>query len=186
MGCTVSLISVFHFTFHVEPRSQTAYLIRIVALQTNAHRDSLLYLHEIARGIVLRNQGESRSRGIGNRFHYPSVDHARNRIGREGDFRPLPDVRKLGFPVIGDDPKVAVVHDVHHRLSGLYQLALMDILTSRHPVAGGNDDRIGQVQPGQVYTAACARRMAASFCPSLRICSSLDSEVECFIRNICS
>ena len=62
MGCTVSLISVFHFTFHVEARSQTAYLVRVVALQTNAHRDSLLYLHEIARGIVLRNQGESRSR----------------------------------------------------------------------------------------------------------------------------
>ena len=56
MGCAVPLISVFHFTFYIEPCPQSAHFVGIIALQADANGHSLLHFYEISGSIVLWNQ----------------------------------------------------------------------------------------------------------------------------------
>lgn len=81
--------SILHFTFYIESGSQAVHLFRFIALQADADGDPLLHFYEITRGIILRYEGKSRSRGIRYGFHYTSIYNARNGIGRKSDFRPL-------------------------------------------------------------------------------------------------
>lgn len=135
-------ISVFHFTFHIESGTQQFQLVGTVSLQADTHRHTLFHLHEVTRSIVLRDEGESRSGSVGNRFHHTRVGHTRHGIGGKRYLVALLDVGKLRFTIVGNHPQIAAVYDVHHGLSRLHQLTFVDVFSSRHAVAGSHDDRI--------------------------------------------
>ena len=84
--CTASLISILHFAFHIEPGSQASDFFCAISLQTDADGNPLFHFHEIACGIVLRDEGKSRSRGIGYGLYYAFIRYARHGIRRKGDF----------------------------------------------------------------------------------------------------
>lgn len=151
VGRVAALISVFYLTFYVEARFQLADVVRVVALQTDADRNSLLDFYKIARGIILWYGGKGGPRGIGYGLNHPFIDNPGNGIGSKGDFCPFSDVGKLGLPVVGNDPKVAVVYNVHHRLAWLDQLAFMNVFVPCNAIASSEDNGIGKVQAGQFH-----------------------------------
>ncbi len=91
-------MSILHFTFHIESGSQAAHFVCIIVLQTDANRNPLLYLDEVARGIVLRYEGKGSSRSIGYGLHYTFIDYARNGIGRKGDRRTFFNMGEAASP----------------------------------------------------------------------------------------
>ena len=65
------------------------------------------------------------------------------------------DAVHLGFTIIGYHPYIVVIHDAGEHLTRLYQLSLVNILSSHHAIAGCHDYGIGKVEASQIELCLC-------------------------------
>lgn len=129
--------------FNVQSGTEQGYLFRVVVLgQGDAHRHSLLNLHEVAGGIIYRNHRVGIAGCSREGFYLAVENNIRNSIGSKLHLLAHADTIHLGFTIVGHHPYIVIIHDAGKHLSRLYQLSFVDILSSHHTVAGCHDDGV--------------------------------------------
>ena len=139
------------FAFDIQPRAQPLQVGGTVRVREHDFDgDALLHLDEVARGVVLRDEGVLGAGRLGERLHEPLVGHARDGVDADADLHALGKVGGLRLPVVGYHPDVVVVHHGEEHLTGLHELSLLHGTARGDPVAGGGDDGVGEVEACQV------------------------------------
>jgi hypothetical protein len=134
-------------------RERPARIQRIV--EHDLDRNALHHLDVVSRGILRRQQAEGRAAAA-----LEAVDMAVEGlvgIGVYADFDRLADAHlgKLRFLEIGGDPDVER-HQRRQRLSDLHVVTRRDVLVRDGAGLGGEDLRVGEVEPRLLHLRLCA------------------------------
>ena len=132
---------------------QLLYLIAFV--NPNTYRHALLYLNEIACGIVDRNQRERAACGIADTLYHTCIFYIGNGIGCKTDFIANFDIRYLRLLIVGLHPFLMLIDDADQGLTRVNQLPHMNIFAAHHTIASGNDVAIREVQSGHLHLCTC-------------------------------
>lgn len=142
--------------FYVQSGTEQGYLFRVVILgKGDAHRHTLLYLYEVAGGIIHRNHGVGIA-GCGRKGFYLAMEYyTRDGIGGEIYSLAHGDAIHLSLTIIGYHPYIVIIHDAGEHLSWLHQLTFVNILSSHHTIAGCHDYGIGKIEASQIELCLC-------------------------------
>ena len=127
----------------------------IACINPHTYRHTLLYLDEIACGIVDRNQRERTTCGVADALYHTRIFHIRNGIGSKAHLITHLDIWHLRLLVVGLHPFLMLIDDAHHCLTGIDQLSHMNILATHHAITSGNNIAIRQVQSGYLHLCTC-------------------------------
>lgn len=133
--------------FYVQSGTEQGYLFRVIVLgKGDANRHALLYLYEVACGIIHRNHGIGIA-GCGRKGFYLAMEYyTRDGIGGKIYSLAHGDAVHLSLTIVGYHPYIVVIHDAGEHLTRLYQLSLVNILSSHHAIAGCHDYCIRKIQ----------------------------------------
>ena len=130
-------------------------LVRVVVDQLDADRQPLDDLHEVARGILRRQQGEGLP-GPHGEAGDAALELMPAAVHVDLTAHPMADaqVRQLGLLEVGVDPDLGERADGHQALPGGDIVAGVDVAAGHHAVDLADDVAVAEVELGQREVAA--------------------------------
>src|SRR5579862_7825284 len=114
----------------------------LIRIQADAHRQALYNFDPVARGVLRRDQGESRTRAAIEAFDDAVVDHlAVIQVALKLDALSGVNLGELHFLEVSVDIHLIDRHDGQQRHGGLHALAELDLPARNHPIDGCADHR---------------------------------------------
>ena len=119
----------------------------MIVREIDSNRQPLHDLHEVARGILGRQQREGLA-GAHGETGDPALEFATTAVHVDLAAHPLadPQIGELGLLEVGVDPDLGERPDSHQVLPGLNVVAGIDVAPGDHAVDFGNDVAIAKVQ----------------------------------------